>query len=337
MVTYEMILEARDNMHPEVIRTPLLVWRHGASVTHHEIRAKLETLQRTGSFKPRGAWNKLRLLRPPERKRGVICASAGNHAQGVALCAHLLGIPPVIVMPETAPEIKIFQTRLYGDPEIVLYGQNLWEAAQHAQEIREDRDLIYVHPYDDPAIIAGQGTMGLEILEQWPDVDTIVVPMGGGGLTAGLAVAILTHHPDIRIIGVQAKTADAAAQSLAAGQRIIIPDSRTVADGINVSEIGQIPFEILQRHHIPVLRVSDEEIRLAITALCQTAKLVVEPAGAAAAAAVLYHYSSEVFAKSQNILCILSGANITVANLADTVTSHPLVMSGQPPTRDDFA
>jgi threonine dehydratase len=325
LIKYEDILEARDKMHPEIIRTPLQIWRHGSIVTDKIVQVKVETLQRTGSFKARGAWNRLRLLRPLERQAGVICASAGNHAQGVALASHFLGVKPTIVMPVTTPEIKIVQTKLYGKPEIILHGKDLFEASQHARELQKERGSIFIHPYDDDAVIAGQGTIGLEILEQWPDVDTIVVPVGGGGLISGIATAVLSHHSDLHVIGVQSERADAATQSMEQGKRITLRNTVTIADGINVSEIGERPFEILRKFKVPIVRVTEEEISASITALCQTAKLVVEPAGAAAAAAVLFH--ADQMNSGRRLVAVLSGANINISTFADILKAHPTVVS----------
>ena len=325
MVKYEDILEARDKMHPEIIRTPLQIWRHGSQVTDRIVQLKVETLQRTGSFKARGAWNRLRLLRPLERKAGVICASAGNHAQGVALAANFLGIKPTIVMPETTPEIKIVQTKLYGKPEIILHGKNLYEASLKACELQKERGSIFIHPYDDDAVIAGQGTMGLEIMEQWPDVDTIIVPVGGGGLLAGIAVAVLTHHKDLQVIGVQSENAAAATRSLEQGKRITLRDNKTIADGINVDEIGERPFALLRQFDIGIIRVTEEQISSTITALCQTAKLVVEPAGAVSAAAAIFH--ADKLETKRRIVCVLSGANINISSFAEILKTHPTVVS----------
>jgi threonine dehydratase len=325
LVKYEDILEARDKMHPEIIRTPLQIWRHGSQVTDRIVQLKVETLQRTGSFKARGAWNRLRLLRPLERQAGVICASAGNHAQGVALAANFLGIKPTIVMPETTPEIKIIQTKLYGKPEIILHGKNLYEASLKARELQQERGSIFIHPYDDDAVIAGQGTMGLEIMEQWPDVDTIIVPVGGGGLIAGIAVAVLTYHKDLHVIGVQSENAAAATRSLEQGKRITLRDNKTIADGINVDEIGERPFALLRQFDIGIIRVSEEQISSAITALCQTAKLVVEPAGAVSAAAAIFH--ADKLDSRRRIVCVLSGANINISSFAEILKTHPTVVS----------
>lgn len=323
MIAYEDILEARDNLHPDIIRTPLQDWRHAGAITARQVRLKLETLQRTGSFKARGAWNRLRLLRPPQRRQGVICVSAGNHAQGVALAASLLGIKPVIVMPLTTPEIKIVQTRLYGQPEIIMHGSCLREAAVRARELEVERDLVFIHPYDDDAVIAGQGTIGLEILEQWPEVDTIVVPVGGGGLIAGIAMAVLSHHPDVRVVGVQVACADAAVRSLEAGKRVAIENCKTLADGIAVGEVGERPWAIIRRFGVPVLRVEEDWVRSTISALCQTAKLVVEAAGAVSATAVLF--CSDDVCRGRRIAAVLSGANITMESFTETLRSHPNV------------
>jgi threonine dehydratase len=243
----------------------------------------------------------------------------------VALAAHFLGIKATIVMPETTPEIKIIQTKLYGQPEIILHGRNFSEAATLARELERERGLIFIHPFDDEAVIAGQGTIGLEILEQWPDVDTIVAPVGGGGLIAGIAVAVLSHHQDIRVIGVQSEKADAAARAVERWERVVLEEADTIADGINVNQIGERPFEILCQYGVGIMRVTEEEISYAITALCQTAKLVVEPAGATSAAAALFH--SDELGSQRRIACVLSGANIDIARFADILKSHPTVVS----------
>lgn len=327
MVTYEQIFEARKNLHPDIIRTPLQLWRHASSQTGKNVSIKVETLQRTGSFKPRGAWNKLRLIPKSDLSKGVICASAGNHAQGVAFAADCLKVKATIVMPVTAPEIKITQTRLYGNPEIILHGENLADSNQRAFEIQKERGSVFIHAYDDDNVIAGQGTLGLEILEQYPEVDTIVVPVGGGGLMSGIAAAVLAQKPDVKIIGVQAKGADAVVQALASGGSVRLTQSKTIADGINVRQTGERPLAILRKYNLSVVRVTDEEIRAAMIALCQTAKLVVEPAGAAASAAVLFY--PEYFERSRNIVVVLSGANINICCYASILQAFPLKATRQ--------
>jgi threonine dehydratase len=321
LIKYEDILDARDNLNPEIIRTPLQIWRHASSQTGKNVNLKVETLQRTGSFKPRGAWNRLRLVPEKDRARGVICASAGNHAQGVAFAAHCLGVKATIVMPETAPEIKIAQTKLYGDPEIIIYGENLADSNKKAFEIQKERGSIFIHAYDDDDVIAGQGTIGLEIIEQCPEVDTIVVPVGGGGLLSGIAVSVRKAKPDVKFVGVQAKGAAAVVQALETGKPVTLTESKTIADGINVRSTGIRPIEIMTALHLPVMKVTDDQIRAAMIALCQTAKLVVEPAGAAGAAAVLFY--PELFKDSENIVVVLSGANINICCYAAILQAFP--------------
>jgi threonine synthase len=196
----------------------------------------------------------MRFLLPGERRRGVVCASAGNHAQGVALVADLLGIRATIVMPESVPRIKLTQTRLYGDPEIVLHGRDLTQATIHATALCEERGAVFVHPYDDDRIIAGQATIGLELLEQWPDLDCVVVPVGGGGLIAGITVALRGRGSDAAVVGVQAKDADALALSMEYGTRVKLKEPRTVADGIRVGVPGARTLPILRQHGIRVIR-----------------------------------------------------------------------------------
>jgi threonine dehydratase len=224
-------------------------------------------------------------------------------------------------MPETAPQIKIDQTRLYGDPEILLYGRDLAEANQKAFELRDERGAVFLHAYDDDDVIAGQGTLGLEILEQCPETDTIVLPVGGGGLIAGVTLAVRESRPDIKVIGVQAKGADAVVQALETGKPVSLSSSQTIADGINVRVAGTRTVTILADHQIPVLRVGDEQIRAAMIALSQTAKLVAEPAGAAAPAAVLFH--PELFAGSRSVVAVVSGANVNMCCYAAVLQAFP--------------
>ena len=321
MVEYKDIVSARNHLHPEIIITPMQIWRHATVVTGMNVHLKVESFQRTGSFKPRGAWNKIQKLSDEERKRGIICASAGNHAQGVAFAASRIGAAATIVMPVTAPQIKITETQLYGDPEIILFGNDIAESLIKAREIEKERGSIFIHAYDDDDVIAGQGTLGLEIIEQCPDVDTIVVPVGGGGLIAGIALAVWELKPDVKIVGVQAKGADAIVRSLEIGKPVTLDKSRTIADGINVRAAGKRTVEILSRLKIPVMKVSDEEIRAAMIALSQKAKLVVEPSGAASSAVVLFY--PDLFAKSDNVVSIVSGANIDICCYAEVLRTFP--------------
>jgi threonine dehydratase len=321
MLEYKDILSARSHLHPEIICTPMQLWRYASAETGLSVHLKVESFQRAGSFKPRGAWNKIQRLSDEERKRGIICASAGNHAQGVAFAASRIGASATIVMPVTAPQVKITETKLYGDPEIILYGTDVADSLDKANELQKKRGSVFIHAYDDDDIIAGQGTLGLEILDQCPGVDTIVVPVGGGGLIAGVALAARELKPDIKIIGVQAKGADAVIQALETGKQVTLDKSNTIADGINVRASGKRTVEILTRLQVPVVRVSDEEIRAAMIALCQTAKLVAEPSGAASSAVVLFQ--PDLFKDSNHVVSIVSGANIDICCFASVLRAFP--------------
>ncbi|UCH84395.1 MAG: pyridoxal-phosphate dependent enzyme [Candidatus Latescibacterota bacterium] len=321
MVEFKHILSARNHLHPEIISTPMQLWRYASTLTGLSVHLKVESFQRTGSFKPRGAWNKIQMLSDEERARGVICASAGNHAQGVAFAASRIGAAATIVMPVTAPQVKIAETKLYGDPEIILYGDDIAESLVKAHELQQERGSVFIHAYDDDDVIAGQGTLGLEILEQCPEADTIVVPVGGGGLIAGVTLAVRELKPEVKIIGVQAKGSDAIVQSLEIGKPITLEQSSTIADGINVRTAGKRSVEILSRLQVPVMRVSDEEIRAAMIALSQKAKLVVEPSGAASSAVVLFY--PDVFENSNHVVSIVSGANIDICCYASVLRAFP--------------
>ena len=321
MIAYRDIVDARAHLPTEIIRTPLQVWRHATTLTGSTVHLKLESFQRTGSFKPRGAWNRIRRLSAADLARGIVCASAGNHAQGVAFAAERRGARATIVMPETAPRLKIAQTRLYGDPEIILHGRDVAEALDRAQDLRRERGAVFIHAYDDDDVIAGQGTVGLEIIEQCPAVGTIIVPVGGGGLIAGVARAVRAVKPDVAVIGVQAKGADAVIRALHSGQPVRLESSATIADGINVRVAGARPVAILDALQVPVVGITDEEIRAAMVALCQTAKLVVEPAGAAAAAVALFR--RDLFPRRRHVVCLVSGANIDICCYAAVLQAFP--------------
>jgi threonine dehydratase len=232
-----------------------------------------------------------------------------------------MGIRATIVMPRSAPQIKIDQTRLYGEPEIILHGDDLADSNERAYELQKERELVFVHAYDDDEVVAGQGTLGLEIAAQCPEVDTIVVPVGGGGLIAGVTLAVREKNPGVKIVGVQAKGADAVARALDTGEVVTLDSSETIADGINVRAAGSRTVDVLAEHDVPVLRVSDEQIRAAMVALCQTAKLVVEPAGAASSAAVLFH--PDLFEESRNVVAVVSGGNVNICCLAAILQAFP--------------
>ncbi|HLZ71138.1 MAG TPA: threonine ammonia-lyase [Dehalococcoidia bacterium] len=308
-----------------VVRTtPLLESRWWSAVAGAPIWLKAENLQRTGSFKIRGASNMIGQLSPEQRARGVIAASAGNHAQGVAVAAQAAGIPALVVMPETAPFAKVEATRGYG-AEIVQAGASYQEAAAAMELIAAERGLTVVPAFDDERIIAGQGTLGLEVVEQLPDLDLVIVPVGGGGLASGVAIAVKSLRPRARVIGVQAAAAPAAARSLRRGAVESVSATLTVADGIAVARPGAITFPLLQRYLDEIVVVGEEAISEAIVGLMEYSKLVVEGAGAVGIAALL---RGKIRCAGQTTVVVLSGGNLDF-NLLARIIEHGLGQSGR--------
>ena len=289
-----------------------------------DVWLKTENLQRTGSFKLRGAYYKISQLTPEEKKRGVIACSAGNHAQGVALGAKRNGIKSLICLPAGAPISKVQATKGYG-ADVCLVPGVYDDAYAKALELRDKHGYTFVHPFDDPKVIAGQGTIGLEILEDLPDVEAVVVPIGGGGLIAGVAFAIKTLRPEVKVYGVQAQGAPSMAVSIKEKQRKMLDKVGTIADGINVKEPGVNTFELCQKYVDEIVTVSDDEIAAAILALIESRKLVVEGAGAVSVAAVMFN---KLPVKGKKTVCIVSGGNIDVATLNRVIT-RGLVKSGR--------
>ncbi|MBI4609769.1 MAG: threonine ammonia-lyase [Candidatus Rokubacteria bacterium] len=285
---------------------------------------KLENLQMTGSFKERGAANLLQSLTPGERRQGVVAASAGNHGLAVAFHGRRLAIPAVIVMPEWAPLIKVTSARRYG-AEVILAGANYDEAYAHARRLQQERNLVFVHPFDDPRVIAGQGTIGLELLEQCPDLDAIVVPVGGGGLVAGIAVAVKALKPSVRVIGVQAEALPAMRRALTAGAPVTLSPAATIADGIAVRQVGELTFEIVRRLVDEVVAVDEEEIANAILLLLEIEKAVVEGAGATTLAALV---NRKARLEGKTVALVLSGGNIDV-NVVSRIIERGLVKDGR--------
>jgi threonine dehydratase len=275
------------------------------------VHLKCENLQRTGSFKARGAYVRISRLTEDERSRGVVAASAGNHAQGVAFAAALLGAKATVVMPEGAPLPKIAATRSYG-AEIILHGERIEDALSCATALASDRGAVFIHPYEHPDILAGQGTVGLEIVAQCPDVRTIVVPLGGGGLTAGIAMAARGSDPSIRVIGVQAEAVAPFPASLAAGHPVPVESAPTMADGIAVARPGELALGVLAELAQPVVTVSEEILSRALLLCLERAKQVVEPAGAAGVAALL----DDPRSIEPPAVVVLSGGNIDPLLLA---------------------
>ena len=313
MVSAQDVRDAAARIAGAVERTPCLPSRTLSRLAGCEVFLKFENLQFTASFKERGALNKLVSLSPAERRRGVIAMSAGNHAQAVAYHAARLGIPAVIVMPRGSPNTKIKNTRVHG-AEVVLEGDSLHEAGAHARERARRDDLVFVHPYEDERIIAGQGTVGLEMLEAVPELDALVVPVGGGGLISGIALAAKSLRPGIRIYGVESRNYPSMHQRLA-GQPVAVGGD-TIAEGIAVKEVGDMAFAIIRREVEEVLVVEEETIERAVVALIEIEKTVAEGAGAAALAALLEH-PAPFSAKRVGI--VVSGGNIDSRVLASVL------------------
>ena len=287
------------------IRTPMEDSRWLQTLVGGPVLLKCENLQRTGSFKIRGGYVRLSRLTPEERARGVVAASAGNHAQGVALAAQMLGINATVFMPEGAPIPKVNATRAYG-ADVLFEGEYLTQALLAAQAFAEETGAVFIHPFDHPDIVAGQGTVGLEILEQAPEVKTLLVPTGGGGLLAGVALAVKALRPDVRVVGVQAEEAAAYPESLRTGSPVALERMATMADGIAVARPGDIPFAAIQEHCDEVLTVSEESMSRALVLLLERAKMVVEPSGAAGVAALL----DDPGRFETPIVAVLSGGNV---------------------------
>ena len=305
------------------ITTPMEESRWLSARVGGPVLLKCENLQRTGSFKIRGAYVRMSRLSEEERARGVVAASAGNHAQGVALAARTLGIKATVFMPEGAPIPKLNATRGYG-AEVVFHGAILDEALTRAIEYAEETGAVLIHPFDHPDIVAGQATCGLEILDQAPQAATVLVPTGGGGLVAGIALAIKASRPDVRLVGVQAEGAAAYPDSLAAGEPVALASMTTMADGIAVARPGQVPFAAIEELVDDVVTVSEESISGALVMLLERAKLVVEPAGAVAVAAIMdrpQDYATPAVA-------VLSGGNVDPLLLAKLIR-HGLASAGR--------
>ncbi|QBR93610.1 threonine ammonia-lyase [Nocardioides euryhalodurans] len=314
---------ARELLEGVAVVTPMEESRWLSALTGGQVSLKCENLQRTGSFKARGAYVRISRLSPDERAHGVVAASAGNHAQGVALAAQMLGIRATVFMPEGAAIPKEKATRGYG-ADVVLHGRYLEDALVRAREFAAETGAVLIHPFDHVDIVAGQASAGLEILDQAPDVETVLVPTGGGGLLAGIALAVKAHRPDVRIIGVQAEGAAAFPPSLAAGSPQPLASMQTMADGIAVGLPGEVTFAAVQQHVDDIITVSEESLSQALLALLERAKMVVEPAGAAAVAAILDHPT----AYAGSTVAVLSGGNIDPL-LLGKVIRHGMASAGR--------
>jgi threonine dehydratase len=324
-VTLADIQAARRRLRDVILATPTLPAARLSTELGAEIFYKAENTQHSGSFKIRGAYNMISHLNPEEQARGVIAPSAGNHAQGVAMAAQLHGVRAVIVMPERAPLTKVVATRRLG-AEVVLHGSSFDDAVAHARILQEEHGYTYVHAFDNPRVIAGQGTIGLELVEALPGLGTLVVPIGGGGLISGIAIAIKALLPDVRIVGVQAAGCAPMNNSLAAGHPVAVATARTIADGIAVKCPGELTLPIIEALVDEVVTVDEDEIVLAIAHVVQNSRLVVEGAGAAGVAALLCGKVRP--RQGEQLATVLCGGNID-SNLLARVLESALVRQGR--------
>jgi threonine dehydratase len=310
--TLDDFVAARARMTPHVHRTPLLSSRTLSEKTGFDVRLKAELFQRTGSYKIRGPLNKFSFLSDEEKGRGVICSSAGNHAQGVALAARIHGIKAVVCMAENATPSKIEATRGYG-AEVVLHGHIWDEANEKAKELVVERGYTYIHPFDDFQLITGQGTVGLEIVQDWPEVDAVIVPIGGGGLISGISMAVKAANPKARVIGVESSDGPAMKRSVEAGRLVTLDHVDTIIDGLRVKRVGEKTFEVVRRFVDEIVTLPDRDIFDAVVWTMQYAKLVPEGAAASTVGALL-HGLVRLPARSR-VVCVLSGGNLNLDQL----------------------
>ncbi|MBI2895239.1 MAG: threonine ammonia-lyase [Deltaproteobacteria bacterium] len=324
MLTFSEIEAARRRIRDSVYLTPFAHTETLSKLAGCRVHLKLENLQMTGSFKERGALNKLLTTAPEVQQKGIVTASAGNHAQGVAYHCQRLGVAATIVMPEGTPLIKVSRTRDFG-ANVVLSGATYDDASAEAARLAREESLELVHPFDDLAVMAGQGTMGLEILEQNPYVDVVVVSIGGGGLVAGVAVALKETNPKIQVIGVEAAKIASMKASVAAGAVVTLPAARTIADGIAVRTVGEQTFPVVARYVDDIVTVDEEEIANAILLLLEGEKTVAEGAGAAPLAALVH---GKLRVEGKRVGLVVSGGNIDV-NVVSRIIERGLVKSGR--------
>jgi threonine dehydratase len=312
MVTLQDVEAARETIRPHIYQSPCAYSATLSEKAGAKIFLKLENLQMTGSFKERGALNRLNALSPKERARGVIAASAGNHAQGVSFHAKRLSIDATIVMPRYTPLVKVTSTRRYG-ARVVLHGDNYDAAFDHAQALAATEGRILIHAFNDPWVIAGQGTIGLELLEQNPYLDAVIVPIGGGGLISGIAVALKEINPRIKVYGVEAELMPSMLRSIEAGHIVDVPAHQTLADGIAVKTPGTLTFDLVRRYVDDIVTVTDEEIASAVLTLLEVEKTVAEGSAATTLAAAL---SGKLPIQGKKVALLICGGNIDVTVLS---------------------
>ena len=318
------VVAARKRLEGAIYYSPCAHSQMLSSVTGQQVYLKLENLQMTGSFKERGALNRIALLTPEQAERGVVAASAGNHAQGVAYHATKRGIHAVIVMPLATPLVKVTATRGFG-AEVVLHGANYDEAHEEARRICAAQEMTFIHPFDDPAVMAGQGTIGLELLEQVQGLEAVVVPIGGGGLIGGVACAIKESNPKIKVVGVQTSRLPSMAVAVKEHQPVTIPPGTTIADGIAVRRAGEVTYPVVARYVDEIVTVDEDEIASAILTLLEREKTLAEGAGAAGLAALLQKKTTLNGAKTA---VVIGGGNIDVT-LLSRIIERGLVQDGR--------
>jgi len=324
MVTFTKIKEAVARIRDSIFLSPCVRSEMFSKLTGNSIFFKLENLQMTGSYKERGALNRILLLTDDERRRGVIAASAGNHAQAVAYHATKHGIAAEICMPLTTPMVKVSATREFG-AEVILAGTNYDETCQEALRRCQEKKMTFIHPFDDEAVIAGQGTLGVEVLEQNPDLDVLVIPVGGGGLIGGVACAVKESRPKVSVIGVQTSKLPSMKVALEAHHPVLLPAKATIADGIAVRCAGELTYPLVEKYVDDIVTVDDEEVANAIQKLLEKEKTLAEGAGAVATAAILQH---KITPQGKNVGVFITGGNMDVS-LLSRIIERGLVKDGR--------
>ncbi|MCX7921727.1 MAG: threonine ammonia-lyase [Clostridia bacterium] len=324
MVSFEDVQKAHSVIGKLLEPTALMHSRTFSNISGNDIYLKMENFQKTGSFKIRGAYNRIVNLTEEEMAKGVITASAGNHAQGVAYAAGSKGIKAIVVMPESTPIAKVMATKGYG-AEVVLHGNGYDDAYKKALDIQASSGMTFIHAFNDPHVIAGQGTVGIEMLEHIADLDMIVAPVGGGGLISGIGLAAKTIKPGIKVVGVETEGFDAMKRSLSEGELTTINLANTIADGIAVRKPGNLTFSMVQKYVDDIVTVTEDEIAAAILMLLERAKVIVEGAGAVALAAIM---DKKILAKDKKIGVVVSGGNIDI-NLVSMIIHKGLIKSGR--------
>lgn len=324
MLTLEEIKKARERIRGSILVSPCSRSETFSSLTHNTVFLKFENLQMTGSYKERGALNRILTLTPEERKRGLIAASAGNHAQAVSYHATKRGLPAQICMPLATPLNKVMATRRFG-AEVILHGANYDEAYEEARRRSQEQDLTFIHPFDDYAVIAGQGTLGLELIEQAPDLEIVVAAIGGGGLVSGMACALKETNPRIRVIGVQTARLPSMKAALEAKRPVTLPVATTLADGIAVRRAGERTLPLVEKYVDEIVTVEEEEIANAVLLLLEREKILAEGAGAASLAALV---NQKFVCAGKKVVVVISGGNMDVT-LLSRIIERGLVKDGR--------